>query len=67
MKWRWQQTSGWAALSSGEAEYYAIVKGGSHASGIKGLLSDVGVHLTDITMAVKEEIEIHQDRFLIVR
>ena len=31
------------ALSSGEAEYYGIVKAGSNALGLKGMLADVSV------------------------
>ena len=33
------------ALSSGEAEFYGIVKGASNALGISGVLSDLGVNL----------------------
>ena len=42
------------ALSSGEAEYYALVKAASVSLGLKALLADLGVHvrirlLTDAT------------------
>ena len=33
------------ALSSGEAEFYGIVKGASNALGISGVLRDLGVNL----------------------
>ena len=33
------------ALSSGEAEYYGLVKAGSTALGLQGMLKDVGVHI----------------------
>jgi hypothetical protein len=39
----WSSTQGVIALSSGEAEYYAIVKGASQAFGIASMLADVGV------------------------
>jgi hypothetical protein len=44
----WSSTQGVIALSSGEAEYYAIVKGASQAFGIASMLSDVGVTCTVI-------------------
>ena len=42
------------ALSSGEAEFYALVKGGSQALGMRSMLRDLSVHvniklLTDAT------------------
>ena len=39
----WSITQGIIALSSGEAEYYGLVKGSSVALGIKSLLEDLGV------------------------
>ena len=57
----WSSTQPIIALSSGEAEYYAIVKGGSNALGIKGLLNDFGVNLEEIDMSVKQDVEINTD------
>ena len=39
----WATTQGVIALSSGEAEYYSIVKGGSIALGIRNIMTDMGV------------------------
>ena len=39
----WATTQGIIALSSGEAEYYGIVKGASIALGLRNLMEDVGV------------------------
>ena len=39
----WSNTQSVIALSSGEAEYYGMVKGGSVGLGIKALLADLGV------------------------
>ena len=42
----WSTTQGIVALSSGEAEYYGIVKGTAIAIGIRNLLADIGVQVT---------------------
>ena len=39
----WSTTQAIIALSSGEAEFYGIVKGGSVGLGIKSVLEDLGV------------------------
>ena len=39
----WSSNQAVIALSSGEAEYYGIVKGASNAMGITGMLCDLGV------------------------
>ena len=36
------------ALSTGESEYYALVKGGSTALGMQSLLSDLGMELPSL-------------------
>jgi hypothetical protein len=41
----WSNTQSTIALSSGEAEYYGMVKGGSQALGVKSMLHDLGVNL----------------------
>ena len=41
----WPSTQSVIALSSGEAEYYGLVKGGSHVMGIKAMCKDLGVML----------------------
>ena len=41
----WSTNQNVVALSSGEAEYYAIVKGGTQTLGTQSLLRDMGVHL----------------------
>ena len=41
----WSSNQAVVALSSGEAEFYGIVKGASNALGIAGVLSDLGVNL----------------------
>ena len=38
----WSSTQQVITLSSGEAEYYGMVKGPSHAIGIRSMLADVG-------------------------
>ena len=48
----WSKTQGSIALSSGEAEFYAAIKGCAEGIGMKSLLADLG-------MAVK--IEVVQD------
>ena len=45
------------ALSSGEAEYYGIVKGASQGFGVRGMMDDLGIKLsvtlnTDATAAL---------------
>ena len=42
----WSNTQSVVALSSGEAEYYGMVKGASLALGIRSMLSDLAVNLT---------------------
>ena len=39
----WSSTQQVIALSSGEAEYYGLVKGATIAIGIRGMLSDFGI------------------------
>ena len=39
----WSLTQKVIALSSGEAEYYGLVKSGSQGLGIRALLGDLGV------------------------
>ena len=41
----WSATQGVIALSSGEAEYYGIVKGCSAGLGMQSILKDMGVHM----------------------
>ena len=41
----WSTTQAIIALSSGEAEYYGIVKGSSVGMGIKSVLADLGVNV----------------------
>ena len=38
----WSTTQATVALSSGEAEYYGMVKGGSTALGVQSMLADLG-------------------------
>ena len=40
----WSTNQAVIALSSGEAEYYGLVKGGSMGLGSKAILEDLGVH-----------------------
>ena len=52
----WSNTQGVLALSSGEAEYYGMVRGASTAIGFRNMLSDLGVEvgiklLTDASAA----------------
>jgi len=42
----WSRTQGVIALSSGEAEYYGMVKGGSEALGMRALACDLGMSLS---------------------
>ena len=42
----WSTTQAVIALSSGEAEYYGLVKGSSHAMGIRSLAADMGVDMS---------------------
>ena len=39
----WSSTQSVIALSSGEAEYYGMVKGASVSIGLRGIMSDLGV------------------------
>ena len=41
----WSTTQSVIALSSGEAEYYSMVKGGSVRLGVQALLQEIGVKL----------------------
>jgi len=41
----WSNTQSVIALSSGEAEYYGMVKGASMALGVRSMLADMGVNL----------------------
>ena len=41
----WSSTQAIIALSSGEAEYYALLKGASAGSGLQAIMDDVGVFL----------------------
>ena len=43
----WSSTQAAIALSSGEAEYYSLVKGSSIALGMKALLIELGVRQTN--------------------
>ena len=45
----WSSNQNVIALSSGEAEYYAALKGGSSALGFQSMLRDLGIH-TSITL-----------------
>ena len=42
----WSRTQGSKALSSGEAEFYAEIKGVAESLGMKSLLADLGVTVT---------------------
>ena len=42
----WSSTQAVVALSSGEAEYYGLVKGGAQALGIQAMLQDLGIKLS---------------------
>ena len=42
----WSSNQSVIALSSGEAEFYGIVKGASNALGVAGVLRDLGVNLS---------------------
>ena len=48
----WSSTQDVVALSSGEAEYYALVKAVSQGIGMKNLLQDLGV---DVEIAVRTD------------
>ena len=39
----WSSTQAFLALSSGEAEYYAALKGASHGLGLQSMLADLGI------------------------
>ena len=41
----WASTQGSTALSNGEAEFYAVVKGSCEGLGLKQLLADMGVKM----------------------
>ena len=42
----WSSTQSVIAGSSGEAEYYGIVKGGSNSVGMRSLMNDLGVNIS---------------------
>lgn len=54
----WSSTQSIISLSSGEAEYYGCVRAGSHALGLRSMMSDLGVNekrlriKTDASVAV---------------
>ena len=48
----WSRTQGCIALSSGEAEFYAAIKGGAEGIGVRSLLADMGITI---------KIEVYQD------
>ena len=53
----WSLTQSVIALSSGEAEFYSLVKGASNALGLQAMIKDLGIYLTlqintDATAAV---------------
>ena len=39
----WSVTQGLVSLSSGESEYYGMVKGGSVALGLRGIMWEMGL------------------------
>ena len=41
----WSRTQGSVALSSGEAEFYAAIKGSAESIGVQSLLADIGIHV----------------------
>ena len=41
----WSSTQAVVALSSGEAEYYGLVKSGAQSLGMKAVLQDLGIHI----------------------
>ena len=41
----WSTTQSKIALSSGEAEYYGIVKGATMSIGVRGILADLGMNM----------------------
>ena len=47
----WSSNQNVIALSSGEAEYYAALKGASSALGFQSMLRDLGIH-TSITLYI---------------
>ena len=57
----WSSTQAVIALSSGEAEYYAIVRGSSIGMGIKSMLKDWDVVSSICTAHSSEEIYINTD------
>ena len=50
----WSSTQAVIALSSGEAEYYGMVKGASQALGLKSMLGDIGMR-TAIKVHIKTD------------
>ena len=50
----WSTTQSVVALSSGEAEYYGLVKGGAQGIGIKAMLEDLAVPV-DVTVTVRSD------------
>jgi hypothetical protein len=41
----WSKTQDTIALSSGEAEYYGIVRGASQGIGVRNMLKDLGINM----------------------
>ena len=50
----WSTTQAVTALSSGEAEYYALVKAGSQSIGIKRMMQDLG-HIREDLIEIKTD------------
>ena len=48
----WSTTQSVIALSSGEAEYYALVKAGSQLLGMQALLIDLGIEQREIKLKI---------------
>ena len=57
----WASTQSVVALSSGEAEYYAIVNGSSKGMGVRSMLNDWDVQCSLNTKYSSEEITINTD------
>ena len=51
----WSSAQRVIAGSSGEAEYYGIVKGGSNSLGMRPLMSDLGISIRTYTYQVRRE------------
>ena len=46
----WSNNQSVIALSSGEAEYYGLVKAASVSNGVKTIMKDMGVELSEPTV-----------------